>query len=56
MTSETGHLEKREQDNIEWRRDKVRELYSKLLSVREIAEVLRIPKSTIHTDRFFFYC
>lgn len=46
MTSRAGQ----EEDNIEWRRDKVRELSSKSLSIREIATILRIPKSTIHSD------
>lgn len=48
MTSRAG--QQREEDNIEWRRDKVRELSSKSLSVSEIATILKIPKSTIHSD------
>ena len=51
MASGNGTLELRyEQQQVEWRRDKVQELCSKRYSQREISQVLQVGLATVNRD------
>jgi Trp operon repressor len=42
-----------QQNQIEWRRDKVQELCSKGYSQREISQVLQVGLATVNRDRSY---
>src|SRR6188472_3937708 len=50
LSSDMEHQQNQEQQQIQWRRDKVQELYSKGYSQREISQVLQVGLATVNRD------
>jgi Trp operon repressor len=44
------HMEQHDQQQVEWRRDKVQELCSKGYSQREISQMLQVGLATVNRD------
>jgi transposase len=51
LSSDMEHLDQEQQQNqVQWRRDKVQELHSKGYSQREISQTLQIGLATVNRD------
>src|SRR6188472_1980900 len=50
LSSDMEHHQNQEQQQIQWRRDKVQELGSKGYSQREISQILQVGLATVNRD------